>query len=328
VYTQENYTIALPLLLRPLSDVANLGQIGDGWYDATSVYGYAGPVMSHREIPEAVLRDYVQALRMALRDLHVLTVFSRLHPLIPQTEILAGLGECSATGLTVSIDLMLPVEAQRVQYRRNHKEGINRLKRLGAVCRHDYDRHYLDKFVDIYYETMYRVGASASYFFSRDYFEGLLRALGPAVHLFLVSMDERMVCGGLFVVCNGIIQYHLGGTLNEYLCFAPMKLLFETVRLWGSEQNYAVFHLGGGLGGHEDPLFHFKAGFSNQRHDFVTWRWVLFPDVYDEVNATKQAWNQRHGLETGSADYFPAYRCPAAVSESYGHVVIPAVVFR
>src|SRR5690349_16746761 len=82
VYTQENYTIALPLLLRALSDVASLEQIGDGWYDATSVYGYAGPVMSHQEIPEAVLRDYGRALRMALRDLHVLTVFSRLHPLI------------------------------------------------------------------------------------------------------------------------------------------------------------------------------------------------------------------------------------------------------
>jgi len=328
VYTQENYTIALPLLLRPLNDVASLEQIGNGWKDASSVYGYAGPVVSHAAMPQSLLLDFGLALRTTLQELQVLTVFSRLHPLIAQSEILSGLGEFRSTGQTVSIDLTIPADVQRAKYRKAHKEGINRLKRWGAVCSPDYDKHHLNEFIDIYYETMCRVNASKSYFFSHDYFEHLIHDFTSNIHLFLITMNERFVCGGLFMVYNGVIQYHLGGTLNEFVRFAPMKLLIDTVRLWGIEQNLHMFHLGGGLGGQEDSLFHFKSGFSDRRHDFVTWRWVLFPDVYDEVSATKQAWNQRHGLETEFLDYFPAYRCPTAVSESYGHVVIPAVVSR
>jgi hypothetical protein len=315
VYTHAGYTIALPLLLRPLSNLPGMGQIGNGWQDASSVYGYAGPVVSHAEMPRSLLLDFGLALRTTLRELQVLAVFSRLHPLISQTEILCGLGECRSTGQTVSIDLTIPADIQRAKYRKTHKEGINRLKRWGAVCSPDYDKRHLDDFIGIYYETMCRVNASKSYFFSHNYFEYLVQGLASNIHLFLVWMNERIICGGLFVVCNGIVQYHLGGTLNEFIRFAPMKLLLETVRLWALEQNLRVFHIGGGLGGHQDSLFHFKAGFSDRRHAFVTWRWVLFPEVYEQANATKQAWNKRHGLEAGAIDYFPAYRCPALASE-------------
>ena len=48
------------------------------------------------------------------------------------------------------------------------------------------------------------------------------------------------------MTCHGLIQYHLGGTLNEALKLAPMKLLVNEVRLWGISQGHRAFHLGGG----------------------------------------------------------------------------------
>src|SRR5262245_59033752 len=55
VYTEGPYAIAVPLLLRPLATVPGLADLGAGWWDATSVYGYAGPIGSHPDIPAAIV---------------------------------------------------------------------------------------------------------------------------------------------------------------------------------------------------------------------------------------------------------------------------------
>lgn len=310
VYAEGCYCVALPLLLRPIKSVAGLAELGERWGDATSVYGYAGPIASHPEMPTAVLRKFRTALRTALLERHVVAVFSRLHPLIPQRELLADLGEHTPIGHTVSIDLTLPVDVQRSRYRKNHKRDINRLSRLGATCLHDQDRAYLDEFINIYYETMRRVNASDTYLFEHTYFDRLAHTLNSQVHLFVCLLEKQVICGGLFALCDGIVQYHLGGIRNEFLGLSPLKFLFDAVRLWANERQARVFHLGGGLAAQEDSLFLFKAGFSDRRHEFAIWRWVLLPDIYGQLCEEKAQWNRRNGFKPVSSEYFPAYRSP------------------
>jgi hypothetical protein len=315
VCREGNHFIAIPLLLRPIGKAPGLARIGEGWWDATCVYGYAGPIASHADLPASVLRNFRSALREALQERHIVAIFSRLHPLIPQRELLAGLGECIPMGPTVSIDLTLPVDVQRALYRKNHKRDINKLRRLGVTCLHDQDRAYLNEFINIYYENMRRVNASDKYFFEHSYFEKLTSTLESQIHLFVCSLETKMICGGLFLLCDGIVQYHLGGTQNDFLELAPMKLLLDAVRLWANERGARVFHLGGGVEAQEDSLLHFKAGFSDRRHEFSTWRWVLLPGVYDQLCQEKAQWNQRNGLRPISSKYFPAYRCPTVPTQ-------------
>src|SRR6267154_604588 len=118
-YCEGDYLIALPLLLH------SAGEVLPGWNDAASVYGYAGPVASHGRIPEPVVRNFQGALKDTLLERRVIAAFSRLHPLIAQHDLLAGLGECRASGRTVSIDLTLPLEKQRAQYRGINKRRVN-----------------------------------------------------------------------------------------------------------------------------------------------------------------------------------------------------------
>src|SRR5258708_14957311 len=119
-YCEGDYLIALPLLLRSVEEIVL------GWNDATSVYGYGGPVASHERIPEPIVRNFQGALKEALLERRVIAAFSRLHPLIARHDLLAGLGECRASGQTVSIDLTLPLVKQRAQYRSTNKAFINR----------------------------------------------------------------------------------------------------------------------------------------------------------------------------------------------------------
>ena len=319
-YRDGEFTIALPLLLRPIELSG-----GEAWHDATSVYGYAGPLASHVDMPAEVVRNFHEALKEALVKRGVVTVFSRLHPLIPQTRILAGIGDCRPEGETVSIDLTLIQETQWAQYRASYKSSIKKLRRAGLVCLRDDDKRHLVDFSRIYHQTMRRVNAHESYFFKPDYFTCLAERLGPALELFVVKLDGVIIGAALFTLCDGIVQYHLGGTSDDFVKIAPTPLLIDTARLWANERGARTMHLGGGVGSKEDSLFFFKSGFSQRRHTFPTWRWVIEPETYRKLCDEKTSRNVAGGLQWTSADFFPQYRCPTMpAGKKDGIVVIGA----
>src|SRR5262249_11451934 len=139
VFTEGACMIALPLLLRDVD-----GQ----WRDATSVYGYAGPVCSHGDIPAEVAGKFRAALTEKLRELRIVTLFSRLHPFLTQYSLIEGLGE-RRLSQTVSIDLTFEPAQQRAKFRKAFKVGINKLRRLGLTVVHDLDGAYLNDFINI-----------------------------------------------------------------------------------------------------------------------------------------------------------------------------------
>jgi hypothetical protein len=184
----------------------------------------------------------------------------------------------------------------------------------------------LPVFAAIYRETMQRVGASPGYLFEDSYFSALSEMLGEALQLFVVRLpDGTPVSAGLFTLCDGILQYHLGGTRTAALKLSPMTLLLDTARLWAHEQQARVFHLGGGVGAQADSLFQFKAGFSGRRHEFFTWRWILEPDEYQAMCAVRQRADESRGVVAPASDFFPAYRAPAQRRESRPFVNPPAI---
>jgi hypothetical protein len=313
VYEQAGYTISLPLIIRTLAGLPAIGAGANGSRDATSVYGYGGPLYSHEETPREVAHGFRRALKAALQELQVVSVFSRLHPLIPaQTILLHGLGDHQLEGVTVSIDLSASPLEQRAQFDGTIKNRLNRLARSDVTCVLDVEQRDLPEFIALYHETMRRVNAEQSYFFDGGYFNDLAKSLGPLLKLFVVkTADGHVISGGLFALCDGIVQYHLGGTRNTALKLSPMVLIFETVRHWANENGAHTFHLGGGVGGKTDSLFNFKSHFSQRRHNFLTWRWIVAPDAYRELALQKNLWNSERGLRASSVSFFPAYRCPS-----------------
>jgi len=313
VYEQAGQTIVLPLIIRTLADLPEIAAWANRWRDATSVYGYSGPLCSHEDMPRAVVDDFQRALACALHDLQAVSVFSRLHPLLPaQTKLLDGLGEQQVGGDTVSINLLAAPAEQRAHYHGTIKNRINRLARAGVTCALDIQQRLLPEFVAIYHETMRRVQAEQSYFFDSAYFTDLAKSLGPVLKLFIVKTPEgQVIGGGLFTLCDGIVQYHLGGTRDAALNLSPTVLMFETVRHWAHQNGAHTFHLGGGVGGTSNSLFRFKAHFSRRRHNFATWRWIVAPEVYSELSLQKGRWNSERGLRAISDSFFPTYRSPA-----------------
>jgi Acetyltransferase (GNAT) domain len=298
-YCEGGRVFLLPLLL----DVID----GTTFLDATSAYGYSGPVSNSTD--NAFWERATSALIEMLRVERVVTCFVRLHPLLPtDLAALAAFGWVPLHGLTVSIDLTLVEEQAWRQIRENHRRDIVRARKRGRRLVVDpWDE--LDDFIKMYHETMSRVGANAGYFFKRSYFYSLREALDEHMHLMLVEADGRFIGGGIFFEYGGIVQYHLGATHTEWLREQPSKLMFDEVRRWASARGNHVLHLGGGLGGQSSPenngLFRFKAGFSDRRHMFHTWRVVIDEPVYEQLTRRSLS-----GTDP-STGYFPPYRNPS-----------------
>lgn len=287
----------LPIVLR---DVPGR----DGIRDAVSPYGYPGPLFQG-DIDTAFVADASAAIIARLREEGVISLFVRTHPLLNRDlGGLASAGTIVEHGETVSIDLTASTEAIWSATQSGHRNEINRAIRAGARAHLDPDWAHEGAFVELYRATMDRLGASARYLFGLDYVRSLRAVLGPRLHLCVVDIDGALAAAGLFTETCGIVQYHLSGSDPAFTRQSPTKLMLHYVRGLMQERNNRVLHLGGGLQGAEDSLFRFKAGFSNQRQPFRTWRVAVDPDRYATlVRATHPTADP-----ADASGFFPLYR--------------------
>lgn len=307
-------TFFVPLIVREVP-----GRLCNGQdiRDATVPYGYPGPLVAYgdgfTEADQRVfLRRAVGAFCTRLREERIVSTFVRLHPLLPVDPVVLGqFGALVPSGETVAIDLSLPTEALWRQMRSNHRRDITKAKGRGEVADVDPTWTGLGGFMQAYRETMTRVGANPYYLFADEYYGALRSALGDHIHLWTVSAGLDVMAGALFTECRGIVQYHLGGTLDRFLPGNPLKLLFHRAADWFKRRGNRWLHLGGGVGGVRDSLMHFKVGFSPRTFPFYTWQVVLDPDMYAKLLLRAR---RDRPLDTPRSSFFPAYRQPVGAT--------------
>ena len=292
-FSSKTTKLVLPVILRPVC--------GTEYCDLTSVYGYAGPLSNHEKLDEHTMREFQKELLNFFDSYKIISAFTRLHPFFNNQELLlSGLGETVNTNQTVGIDLSVPELEQKRQYSHSVRNNINRLKRRNVVVKKAETREDIDIFIKIYKENMIRVNASEIYFFPNDYFYWFIDEL-PST-LFLAYYEQQAISGSLFTSCNGIVQPHLSVTLNEFLRWSPLKLVWNCIRIDAIEKNEKWLHLGGGVGGADDSLFQFKTQFSDLRFLFKTWRYIHNEEIYTQLVSEK------YFDIIPKSSFFPLYR--------------------
>lgn len=289
--------IAIPLLKRSID--------GTGYFDCTSAYGYPGPFSNIKNLEgkKELLQYFHDSLLKYAATENIVTIFSRLHPIIEQAGFFNGLGEVVSLNKTVAIDLTLPLDMQRRQYRKSNKSEVNQLRKNGFVVKEAADKGEIDTFIAIYTDTMKRVNAHPYYFFDAEYFYNFLNSEDYQSRLLLAFKDGEITAGAIFTVTKAIMQYHLAGTKEEYMKVTPMKLIIDEARLLGTDWGLQYLHLGGGVGGSEnDSLFAFKAGFSDLNFTYKVWKLVVDEAVNNEL---VQVRSQTKAI---NKNYFPLYR--------------------
>lgn len=307
-YSEGAKLIALPLLLRPVPTAAI--DTEHHYQDATSVYGYAGPIASSSAADDVEFVDrFCTALQQWALEIGIVSIFSRFHPILENHRLVDGLGYVRPLGPTISIDLASPPDLQFAEFRKSHRYEIRRARSQEICVHRANDQVALAAFYGLYCATMRRLNAADRYFFDAAYLQRLNGLPGASLQVFLAEQHGQLCAAALFMHTCDIVQYHLSASDPQYANLAPTKLLIDEARLWASEIGARYLHLGGGVSSQEDQLFQMKCGFSALRHRFFVWHWIVNAKVYQEL-LHEQGYRE-DSLQAGpSSDftYFPQYR--------------------
>ncbi|HVE85346.1 MAG TPA: GNAT family N-acetyltransferase [Myxococcales bacterium] len=291
----EGAELLLPLLVRPVPELP-------GWSDATSPYGYPGPVVRGTFSPEE-LEGLQRRVADLFRERRILACFVRGSPLLPGGDaLLERLGTVVRHGDTAVIELDRPDEEILEGYSNLNHRIIGRALKRGYTVRVD-DWSHLPGFVALYQENMRRVGAAPFYFFDADYFARLKALLGDRAHLVSVLSPTGELAGGqLVTACHGLVNAHLNATSGAHLDVSPCRLLNDATWRWARANGARIVNFGGGYGGRSDSLLAFKMSFATGTRPFRTARLVCDQRRYEVACAASGA---SGGDLTG---FFPAYR--------------------
>ena len=295
----------VPYLVRSCAELALPGS--EAILDATSPYGYSGILLNEVGRDPGFAAAALDAFRQTLADRGVCSAFLRMHPILgADFDALFPPDTFVDASATVAVDLSLDENVLWKNIRQGHQDTIKKCRKLGYVARFVPPADVLDEFAVLYEQTMDRVKAKDAYHFNRDFLTTL--ASLPGVHCCIVESGSAIAAACLFFECGGIVQAHLGGTRNEFLSKSPFHMTLHEAALWGKARGNHWLHLGGGVGGANDTLLQFKAGFSPTRFLFRTARMITHADHYRHL-VEERARAMNTSCETLLASsYFPAYR--------------------
>ena len=276
----------------------------EGVYDSVTPYGYGG-VLFEGDTSEDNLKDFWKAYLDEMAKEHIVDNFVRYHPVLRNAVPMKIISNVIDLGKTIAMDLSSP-EVVWDNIHSKNRNMIRKAEKNGIIIEHGKGMDLFDKFIEIYNATMDKDHAEAYYYFKRPFYESIHNDLQDNYELFYAKLEDKIIAMSIMIFANGRLNYHLSGSDIEYRNLAPSNLLLYKAALWGCEQGFITFHLGGGVGSGEDNLYKFKAAFNKvSDYQFSIGKQVFDQQLYDELVGLRRRSDENFD-ET--AQYFPLYR--------------------
>ncbi len=279
------------------SDKHFLGKIATNkWFDFITPYGYGGWLIEGDGNRSNLFQEYEKWCK----DNCIISEFVRFHPVLQNHEHVSDAYDIVALGGTVALDLNSP-ETIWGNLTSKNRNMIRKAKKSGVVIYNGRYPEIFAKFRDIYNATMDKDNADQYYYFGEKFYESVLNDLPTEAQVFYAELEGKVIAASIILAAGGCLNYHLSGSLREYYTLAPTNLILYEAALRGSSNGCSSFHLGGGVGNHEDSLYKFKKSF--YRGEPCTFH--IGKKIFDEEKY-KELTSMRANLQGGS--FFPQYR--------------------
>ena len=146
----------------------------------------------------------------------------------------------------------------------------------------EFNTDTLKDFIFIYNDTMKNLCASKYFFFNEKYYNSLID-LNNNLFLANVKKDNKIIAACIIFKYKKLLHYHIGGSLLEYRNLRPNNFLHCNVIKYGIENNYEIYHLGGGLKDN-DSLYNFKKKIGNTSYNYTIYKNILNEEIYQEIS--------------------------------------------
>ena len=271
------------------------GRLPEGrYFDFSTPYGYGGWLIEGNDT-EALFSAY----QARVCKYGIVSEFVRFHPLVRNHIPCSPFYDVVQLGEVVHMDLASP-ETVFANMTSQNRNKIRKAAKNGVRVFNGRFPAIFETFRDIYNATMDKDSADRYYYVSPEFYASILDDLPHNAQIFYAQKDGTVIAAAIMLCANGRMNYHLSGSLGEYVHLAPTNLILAEAALWGCENGCKTLYLGGGVGSEEDSLFVFKRGFNRgELCRFHIGKKVFNPQKYEELVALSGQ---------SGASYFPAYR--------------------
>ena len=276
----------------------------EGYYDSVSPYGYGG-VLFEGNTSDDNLQTFWKAYVAKMLEEGIVDNFVRYHPVLANAIQMKSISNVIDLGKTVAFDLSSPDVIWENIISKN-RNMIRKAEKNGIEIHHGKDLALFADFKRIYNATMEKDHAEDYYFFCDAFYESIHRDLHDNYEMFYAVLNGEIIAMSIMLFANDQMHYHLSGSMIGYRNLAPSNLLLYKAALWGCEQGYKTFHLGGGVGSGEDNLYKFKAAFNRKSNlQFSIGKEIFDQEKYDHLVAIRAANDYEFDKDS---HFFPLYR--------------------
>lgn len=273
-------------------------------YDSITPYGYGGFIFEGDASDEKIKLFWDRYIN-EMNEQNIIDNFVRYHPVLSNAIPMKEISNVIDLGKTIAMDLSSPEIIWENIHSKN-RNMIRKAEKNGVEILHGKGMELFDKFIEIYNATMDKDNADGYYYFSRNFYESIHNDLHDNYEMFYAVYEDKIIAMSIMIFANDKMSYHLSGSDIEYRNLAPSNLLLYKAALWGYEQGFKTFHLGGGVGSGEDNLYKFKAAFNkNSNYQFSIGKQIFDKGKYDELVKDKVLNNSDFDI---NSSFFPLYR--------------------
>ena len=300
--------VLYPLIMRPIASEPWAGP-QETRCDLTGPYGHSGPY-AWRTTADDAARFWAGFEEWAARNGAVAS-FAKL-ALFPE-HLLPLSGEVIQVGLNVVRRLDLPEADLLKDMKPKVGQNVRRARRNGVTVEFDEDARHLDEFIAIYTETMDRRKADRIFYWSREFFEALVRTLKGHCFLAHAIANGRIVSSEIILLSGETAYFFLGGTTAEALNYAANEMLKMEVLLRCRSLGKKALILGGGVGTQPpsaDGLLQYKLSIAPQGAvPFKIIRMTHDASACADLVESRRSWELGRGrIWAPVGKFFPAYR--------------------
>jgi hypothetical protein len=300
-YESDQGAVMFPFLLRSLTEESWAKNVNCS--DITAPYGYSGPFVYNNPDPD-IFWDHFDSWARAN---NVVSLFTRL-PLFEE-QIIPFRGETIQAANHIVRALHLSLEDLWMDYEHKVRKNVKRARKNDLEIIFDPKGDYLDVFLSIYRQTLNRRNASSFYYFDKEYFLRLLNKLSDYCIFIHVAKDKVIISTELLLLSNNRIYSFLGGTVDQGFRLRANDFLKHSVILWGIENNYSDYILGGGSTP-DDGIYKYKKSFAPKgaMPSKIGTR-IYDNEQYSKLVEMRSDWEKENSNAwLSNKQYFPAYR--------------------